>query len=75
MPSVAALAADRGHASWDRIRYIGGVLSARVSLGDPGDSVTLSSDRLIIRLSDGQALEGWVKKAGLHYAGTDSSKA
>ena len=57
MLTVAARAAGRGDASWDRIRYIGGALSARVSLGDPEDSVTLSSDRLIIRLFDGQTLE------------------
>jgi hypothetical protein len=39
------------------IRYIGGALSTRVRTDESGNSVTPATDRLIIRLSDDQALE------------------
>ena len=55
--SVAALAASPEDASWDRIRYIGGVVSTRVRIDESENSATLSADRLTLRLSDGQVLE------------------
>ena len=56
MLCAALLASAQGN-SWDKVRYNGGTVQTKVGPKDWGNRLTITSDRIALKLKDGQALE------------------
>lgn len=64
---LAAYALAEGN-SWDKVRYSGGTLQAEVDPGDWNNHLSVSSDRIVLQLSDGSKSEIPTKSiTGLSY--------